>query len=372
MKEMDEWRSYGWPIFGPSLASARWEIERADGMRAFKEAGVDLPEYHEFASLEDAERFAMQAGDPFVFKTLGSEEDKSLTYVANNPADLVGWLRSKQKAGLRLKGKCMLQRKIEGIEMGVSGWMGPEGFIPRRWNENFEYKKLMSGNFGPNTGEQGTVIQYVAESRLADFLLKPFEQALRKLGHIGDFAVGSIIAEDGKPYPTEFTSRPGWPFTQIVQETHRGDPVKWMKDLLDGKDTLEVSTQVGVGVVLSIPPYPRPVEDEDEVVGLPIMIGKEIEEQDWNSIHPWQMMMVDGLTMAHGKIVEDTVFQTTGAYVMVISGTGHRVSEAYKDVFDSVERIKIPNMMVRDDIGEDLEEKMPDLHEHGFALNMRY
>lgn len=372
MQEMDKWRAYGWPIFGPTSASAKLEISRADGMKAFKDAGIDLPAYHEFASLADAERFAMQANEPYVFKTMGDEEDKSLTYVASDPAELSGWLRAKQKQGLRLKGKCILQKKIEGVEMGVSGWMGPEGFLPKRWNINFEYKKLMSGNYGPNTGEQGTVIQYEAQSKLAEWILKPFEQLLRKFGHIGDFAVGAMIAEDGKPYPTEFTARPGWPFTQIVQETHRGDPIQWMKDLLNGKDSLQVSTNPCMGVVLAIPPYPRPVEDEDEVVGLPVKIEDEIERADWDSIHPWQMMMVRGLTMDHGKVVEDTVFQTTGAYVMVVSGVGQRVKDAYEDVFDSVRKISVPNLMVRDDVGKDLEEKLPILHEQGFALGLRY
>ncbi len=373
MKDLDMWRASGWSIFGPTAASAKLEIQRAEGMKAFKEAGIDLPPYHEFTSLADAERFAIGASDAYVFKTMGDEEDKSLTYVSTDPADLAGWLRMKQKNGLRLKGKCILQKKIEGIEMGVSGWMGPDGFLEHKWNENFEYKKLMSGNFGPNTGEQGTVIQYVQESKLADWLLKPFEPLLKKLGHIGDFAVGCIIAEDGKPYPTEFTARPGWPFTQIVQETHRGDPVKWMKDLLQGKDSLEVSTKVGMGVVIAIPPYPAAVEDDSEVVGLPVTIDDEVESMDWISVHPWQMMITKGLIMEDAHVLDNkNVFQTTGAYVMVVSGVGNRVSEAHKDVFYAVDKIKVPNMMVRNDIGKDLEEKLPDLHEYGYALSMRY
>lgn len=372
MKELDRFKAYGWPIFGPTEASARLEIMRADGMKAFKEAGVDIPPYKTFKSLADAARFAMSANKPYVFKTMGDEEDKSLSYVSSDPADLVGWIEAKMKKGLRLKGECMLQEKVDGIEMGVSGWMGPDGFLRDRWNINFEYKKLMSGNYGPNTGEQGTVIQYEIDSKIANFVLKPFEGLLKKLGHIGDVAVNCIIDEGGKPWPLEWTVRPGWPFTQIVQETHRGDPIKWMKDLLEGKDSLEVVYDVGMGVVLAIPPYPRAADDEKEVVGLPVKIDRDVEEYDWQSIHPWQLMLEKGYLMDAGRVVQDTIYKTTGTYVMVVSGTGKRVKEAYDDVFESVKKVSVPNMMVRDDIGKDLEEKLKDLHEQGYAINMRY
>ncbi len=372
MKELDRFKAYGWPIFGPTEASARLEIQRSEGMKAFKDAGVSIPPFKTFKSLADALRFAMSANRPYVFKTMGDEEDKSLSYVSSDPADLAGWLESKIKKGLKLKGECMLQEKVEGIEMGVSAWMGPDGFLPERWNINFEYKKLMSGNYGPNTGEQGTIIQYEIDSKLANYVLKPFEGLLKKLGHIGDAAVNCIIGEDGVPYPLEWTMRPGWPFTQIVQETHSGDPIQWMKDLLSGKDTLEVKYDVGMGVVLAIPPYPRAVDDDDEVVGLPMQIARDVEEYDWPSIHPWQLMLEKGYVMENGQVKQDTIYKTTGTYVAVVSGTGKRVKEAYKDTFDTVKKISVPNMMVRDDIGKDLEEKLTDLHEHGYAINMRY
>ena len=59
----------------------------------------------------------------------------------------------------------MLQDFIEGIEVGISAWMGSEGFLKPK-NINFEFKKLMSDDYGPATGEMGTVCKYVSTSKL--------------------------------------------------------------------------------------------------------------------------------------------------------------------------------------------------------------
>ena len=99
-----------------------------------------------------------------MFKTLGSEDDKSLSYVSASPADLCAWIERQQARGLNLSGPCMLQEKIDMVaELGVSGWFGPEGFLPEKWQPCWEHKKLCNGEIGPNTGEMGTVCQYVED-----------------------------------------------------------------------------------------------------------------------------------------------------------------------------------------------------------------
>jgi len=49
---------------------------------------------------------------------------------------------------------------------------------------------------------------------------------------------------------------PGLARFNLMLEQHKGDPVKWMKDALDGKRTLEVSHEVGVCVVLAQSDFP--------------------------------------------------------------------------------------------------------------------
>jgi phosphoribosylamine---glycine ligase len=347
-KELERYRGFGFPIFGPSAKSAAWEIERAQGMKALEGNGIKVPPYKTFASLKEAMKYAGKEDRRLVFKTMGDEEDKSLSYVSSSPEDMVWRIQSWIDAGLMLKGQCMLQDFIEGIEVGVSAWMGTDGFCSM-WNINFEFKKLMPEDYGPATGEMGTVCKYAESSKLAAETLQPMESALRKVGHIGDTDLNCIIDDKGQPWCLEWTNRFGWPSTQILMASHRGDPVRWMKDALSGKDTLQVDDRTAVGVLMAAPPFPYP-DEEGEAEGL-LVSGIEDE---WQNVAPWQVRL-DG---EH--------YLTTGPYVCVATAMASDVHDAIPQVYETVKRIKFPNRIVRSDIGKRLEDQLPKLHSLGF------
>src|SRR5208282_2888033 len=129
-----------------------------------------------FDTLEDAEKFARKSDRAWVHKPLGSEGDKSLTYCSRDQADMVGWLQRQIRRGKKLQGRCMLQERIDRLaELGVSGWMGKDGFLPGKFQICFEGKPLMNDDIGPATGEQIDVAQYVDKDKLADEMLLPME-----------------------------------------------------------------------------------------------------------------------------------------------------------------------------------------------------
>lgn len=347
-KELDRYRSFGFPVFGPSAKSAALEVERAQGMKALEKAGIDVPPYKTFNSLQDAAKYAKSAGKQLVFKCLGDEEDKSMSYCASSPEDMVWRINSWIEQGLTLKGPCMLQDFIEGIEMGVSSWMTTDGFVDC-WNINFEFKKLMTDDYGPATGEMGTVCKYSPISKLADAILKPMEKTLMDLGHIGDCDLNCIIDDKGKAWPLEFTNRFGWPSTQILMASHKGDPISWMRDALNGKDTLKVDERTAIGVLMAAPPFPYP-DDDMEASGLLI---SGIEEE-WQNVSPWQVKLEKG------------EYITTGPYVAVCTALAPDVHDCIAQVYETVKRIKFPNRIVRSDIGKKLEEQLPKLHALGY------
>lgn len=368
LAELDRYRDLGFKIFAPTVQSAALEIQRAKGMDAMKAAGIDIPPYETFDSLGAAEKHVRKTDKAYVFKPMGDEEDKSLTYVAKDPADLVGWIQRQITKGKKLKGQCMLQEKIDMLcDFGVSGWFGPEGFLPGKWQICFEHKKLMDGEIGPATGEQGTVCQYVEEDKLAE-CLKAMEPILRTLGHRGDFSIGAAIDTKGKAWPLEFTARCGWPAFYIQTASHKGDPAKWMRDLLDGKDSLKVSYDCAIGVVLSQPRYPYNNSPPDLVEGNPISGVEEV----YADLHLAQVMMGKGPRMENGEIVDGRIYQTSGEYVMVATGLGESVIDARKSVYKTVKKVSFPNMMYRTDIGLKIENPLPTLQEHGFAREMRF
>lgn len=367
--ELDRFRDLGYKVFGPTLKSAELEIKRSVGMEAMKAAGIEVPPYHEFASLEDAETFARRSDQCWVFKPMGDESDKSLTFVSSDPAEMVGWLRQKIARGVKLKGKCMLQEKIDMLaEVGVAAWCGPEGFIPDCWEESFEHKKLMNGEIGPATGEQGTFMQRVEQSKLADEVLKPLETALRIIGHTGDFSVNCGIDTKGRAYPFEFTARCGFPAWFIQTASVKGDPAQWMRDLLDGKNSLKMSYDGAIGVVMAQPMYPYNKSTPDMVEGNPISGCEDVID----NVHFASVMMGRGPKWEGDKVVERAIYQTTGEYVLVATGLGKTVEKARKAVYGVVGEISFPNRMFRTDIGEKLEKPLPKLHGFGFCTETVY
>lgn len=369
MRELDGFRDLGFKVFGPTQRSAKLEIDRGFGMEEMQKAGIDIPPYEQFKSLKAAEDFARKSDKSWVFKTLGSEEDKSLTYAAKDPADMVGWLQRQQKLGMTLKGPCMLQEKIEMIaELGVSGWFGPEGFLPEKWHALFEHKKLHSGEIGPATGEAGSVAQYLETDKMAEEMLKPMEAYLLKAGHSGDTAINCGIDTKGKAWPFEFTMRLGWPAFYLQIASHRGDPAQWMRDLLDGKDSLKVSRDVSIGVVLAQPRYPYNDSEPKRVEGIPISGCDDV----WPDLHPAEMMMGRGPKMDGDKVIEGPICQTSGEYVAIMTALGDTVEQARKRVYRNIDKISLPDMILRDDIGEKLEAQLPKLHGFGYVPEMDY
>ncbi len=368
LERIDYFRKQGACFFGPSAASAKLELDRQAGMKFFEKHGIECPEYKTFPTLDAALAYQLKSEDRHVFKTLGDEEDKSLSYVGKTPADMVARIQRWKKLGMTLKGPCMLQQFIPGIEFGVSRWMGSDGFISLA-NENFEHKKLLSGNCGPNCGEAGTVQKYVNKSKLYDEVLAPLEDGLRKLDHLGDVDVNCIIDEAGKAWPLEFTMRSGWPAMNIMLACHKGDPAHWMKDACDGKDTLEVSTAIACGVVLAQPDYPYSKATKAETLDVPIY---GVTEKNRKYIAPQSVKMAKLPQMVDGKVEEASMWATCGDYLAVVTGTGKSVKVACERAYKTLKEIHVPDAMYRDDIGEGLEKTLPELYKHGYATEFQY
>lgn len=262
----------------------------------------------------------------------------------------------------------MLQEFIEGTEFAVSGWMGTEGFVGQ-FNENFEFKKTMAGDTGPNCGEAGTVMKYVAASKLADQMLRSLEQALVKLDHVGDIDVNCIVDKAGKPWPLEFTCRLGWPAFNIMCALHKGDPVQWMLDACEGRDTLQVSPRVAVGVVVAQPDFPYSERKQADTDGVPIY---GVTDENRRHLWPQSVKKMPQPVMVDDKVEEAQTWSTAGDYVLVVTGMGRTVASAAERAYTTVKELQIADMIYRNDIGKKLQQQLPTLHAQGYAREFSY
>lgn len=365
--QLERYRDKGYPIIGPSIDTNRWEQDRAHGSDIMEKAGIEIIPSKRFNNYDDAIAYVIKTNKRYVSKPIGDGE-KAMSYVSKSPADMVYMLQKWKKKNSYKGEDFILQEFHAGYEFAVGAWFGPGGFN-KAICESWEHKKLMNDDLGVATGEQGTIVRYVEESKLFDKVLAPLEGFLHGLGYTGYIDVNCIIDEkDGTPWPLEFTMRPGWPLFQIQQRLHKGDPIQWMADLLEGKDTLKVSKDMACGVVISIPDYPYSHVTKKENSGYPLWGITPDDACDM--IHLSEVQWGKAPAMDGEKLKMDVpMYVTAGDYVCIVSGTGKTVKDAHDECYKNIKKkIEIPNsIMYRTDIGLKLEKQIPKLQKFGYA-----
>lgn len=369
VKLLEPYRQLGFPIYGGNVEATLWESDRAEGQRVMKEAGLKIIPTKEFNDYGDAIAFVRGHHDYLVSKPSG-EADKALSFVADSAAELVfmldKWSQNPQYVASAKQNGFVLQQKVAGCEMGIGGFFGPHGWCGM-WEENWERKKLMPGDIGPNTGEQGTVMRYVKKSKLSDMILKPLTKALKACGYVGCVDVNCMIEEaTGIPYPMEFTMRDGWPAKHNQLALQGGDPAQFMLDLVNGTDSLKVPDGlISISVVVSIPPYPYSDYADKETEGLPIY-GYDREHH-----HLCEVMLAKSAPVQMGdKVVNMPCYVTAGDYVACCTGTGDTLNGASRSAYAAVRALKIcGSKMFRNDIG-DIGEQVAKIQRYGFATGL--
>lgn len=364
---IDAWRKQGWPVIGTTPEQAKWEADRNFGQSIFEKCGIDVPPHADFSDYDKAIAFVKKEMKRYVSKP--DEADKDMSYCAKSPADMVFMLERWKKLN-KIKSKFMLQEFIPGIEMAAGGWFGPGGFN-QGWCENWEFKKLMNDEKGMATGEQGTVLRYVAKSHLAKKVLQPLEDALANIGYVGYIDVNCIIDDEGNPWPLEFTMRPGWPTFNIQQALHKGDHAEWLLDLAQGADAKNwTMDEIALGVQLAIPDYPYSTLTKKELSGIPLY---GVTESMKPSLHLQDVQMGEAPQEVSSKIVTKPCYTSAGDCILVASGTGKTISLAKKKAYSVLDKLSLPNSpMYRTDIGNRLKKQLPLLQANGYATGMTY
>lgn len=366
-EELAPYFKKGYPIYGPNMKGGDLELDREAGQVLLADCNIETLNYRQFKDYDKAIKYVMEKDKPFVSKPWGGEANKDLSYVPKTAEDLICRLQRWKKDGL--PADFLLQEMVTGQEIAVGAWFGPGGWS--RWiNENWEEKRMLCGGLGPNTGEMGTVMRYTKKSKLFDDVLKPVEEYLHNIRYVGYVDMNCIVDDDGTPWPLEFTCRPGWPHFDIAMSLHKGDPVTWMADALEGRDTLECSTDIAVGVVMARGDYPWNQAPKKDAVGWPI---RGLNRTTLKSVYLNDVMMGEAPCRIGGEIETVPTYVTCGNYVMVAVGHGDTVKAAQKSVNELAKKIYWPTHTTRrTDIGDRLEDDLPCLQEWGYAEGMLY
>lgn len=235
---------------------------------------------------------------------------------------------------------------------------------------NWEEKRLMNDGLGCNTGEQGTVLHYTTSSKLFDDTLALTTEYLHSINYVGYVDLNCIVDEKGDPIPLEWTTRFGWPLVNIQAFLHEGDPIEWMADLIEGRDSLRTKKEVAVGVVMSHGDYPSKWLTQVENEGSPIygLTPRRLSQVAFVDV------MRDIAPLDVGGEVEDVeTYCTAGNYILVGVGLGKSVVKAQEAAYGVMWDIDLPsNRMFRTDIGDRLEDDLVKLKAKGYCEDIKF
>lgn len=348
----DGLRKEGYQVVGGSEGGDRLEKKRSYAQKIFSACGIKATELFDFHGADSAIKFVRTKGGQWAIKQNG--HSSCFTYVGEmkDGSDVASVLENYKKYATNKDVDILtLQKKVKGVEIGVAryfnghDWVGPIEF-------NVEHKALFNNGIGPLTGEMGTVMWYSDDENNKLFQkglekLKPF---LQKTGFKGDIDMNFIIKED-KIYPLEATARFGCPAIHLHLELHLSPWKEFLMAVAKGEQyDLKYKKGFGVTVSICIPPFPyKGIPAEYYLKDVGIFFREKLTKEEMSQIH-FEEVALDKKNN-HYKIAGKNGF------IAYITGMGSTIEAARKNVYSLIDKIIIPKMFYRTDIGVKFEKK---------------
>jgi phosphoribosylamine--glycine ligase len=347
-KTQDELREKGYSVFGGCELGDKLENNRQYGQKIFSLLGMKTKQSIDFYGIEKIIEFLKKNKKCWVIKQNG-HMDKGLNYVCktSDSRDAISVLKSYKKNLKDGKLHFDLQEKVEGIELAVgrffngNDWAGPLCL-------NIEHKNLFNNDLGPKTHEMGNLMWYEENenNKLYQETLEKMEDYLRKIKFKGYFDINCIVNKEGA-YPLEATARLGQPTAQIQNTIQLSSWGEFMKAIADGKK-YDLKYRKGYATVAFVgtPPYPYANRSNlNSPKGLEIFFNGDLSEDEKNNIYLEEVSTV--------KKNEKTEYVISGnsGYIAHVAGFGKTVGEAREKMYNLIEKIVIPKMFYRTDIG---------------------
>jgi phosphoribosylamine--glycine ligase len=336
----DRLRKDGFNVIGGSAYGDRLENDRAFGQRILAGIGLQTARVEEFTSLVDAEHFLAQYPGRYVLKFNGANFGSRDNYVGrlSSGLDALAVLQSKAPQ-LGDGGNFILMEHVEGVEMGVGAYFDGQSFVGRPCLD-WEHKRFFPGNLGELTGEMGTIATFDRSEVFFERTLKPMAPLLSAGGYCGYVNLNTIVNRSGI-WPLEFTCRFGYPGFAVLgplQETHWAD----LFAAMTGRPgRVQMRPGFCAAVVLTTPPFPYDRKAVDEPVGLPVIFDGGLTPDELEGLYYGEVGVSNGRLVTSGQY----------GWTMVATGTGTTIGAAREGAVALADKVVVPNLRYRRDIG---------------------
>jgi phosphoribosylamine--glycine ligase len=342
----DRLRKDGFHVIGGSAYGDRLENDRAFAQRVLADIGLQTASVMEFNDVANAIKFIDEHPARYVLKFNGPNFSSYDSYVGRlaDGADVRALLRTKfffeeQAEALGF----VLMEHVDGVEMGVGAYFNGETFIGEACLD-WEHKRFFPGNLGELTGEMGTIATFDRSRKFFERTLKRMTPMLAAGGYCGYINLNTIVNARGI-WPLEFTCRFGYPGFAVLsplQQTRWGELFAAM---VSRKGNATMLPGFCAAIVLTTPPFPYDRESvEEAAVGLPVMFDGELGEQDRDRLYYGEVGVVNGQLVTSGLY----------GWTMVATAVADSIEQARCKAGELADRVIVPNVRYRRDIGSTL------------------
>ena len=340
-------------VFGPNKKCSQLEASKSFTKGFLARHKIPTAGYREFKDKEELLENIGIFGFPMVLKADGLAAGKGVIIAANKEEARKGIESLMGSRDFGTAGdKVVVEEFLRGVEASVLCFVDEKTIIPMEPAQ--DYKRIFSGDEGPNTGGMGTyspslVFDEKLEKRIRREILDPTLEGFRAdgLDFKGVLFIGLMIQEDGSPKVIEFNNRFGDPEAQSVLPRMETDLMDVLVAVCKNRlsdISIRWSKQKAVCVVAASGGYPGEYMKGIEIKGL--AKNGQIYGSDAIVFHAGTAMD----HICHGSYCGQT-FVTAGGRVLGVTALGDTHEEARKKAYENMGKISFDDMQYRDDIG---------------------
>jgi phosphoribosylamine---glycine ligase len=337
---VDEFRTSGLKIFGPTKGAARIEASKVFSKEIMSSANIPTARAQSFDRVASALAYLHQHELPVVVKADGLAQGKGVM-VATTREEAKQAVRDAMEhavfgqAGQRV----LIEQFLDGEELTIMAFTDGRTVVPMLPAQ--DHKRVGNGDAGPNTGGMGAYCPAplgtkALREQVTRQILYPAVEALSRMGcpFQGVLYAGLMVVK-GTPHVLEFNARMGDPETQVVLPLLKTDLLEVIEAVVEHRlDQLTVDwhDETAVCVVMTSGGYPGAYQTGRPIHGLPTTADAK------------------AVVFHAGTRRTGTELVTAGGRVLGITGRGKTLADAQVEAYRVTKSIAFEGAHYRTDI----------------------